>query len=556
MDTNDFVIGVDVGTGSVRAGLFSIDGKLISSSSHPIKMWKPKPNFVEQSSEDIWQSCCKSIKAVLEESDVKPSKIIGIGFDATCSLVAIDSKNRPVSLSSSKSTEQNVIVWMDHRAKAEVEEINKTQHAVLKYVGGTISPEMQTPKLLWIKRNLPDAWSSTAKFFDLSDYLVYRATGYDVRSICTTTCKWTYQGHQSLPTGNSIGSWDSSYFKEIGLSDLVDEGFQRIGTVVRPVGEQVGTGLTESSAKELGLISGTAVGVSIIDAHAGGLGLIGCNIDGDVNMINDRLVLVGGTSSCHLAVSDTPNFVQGVWGPYYSALVPELWMAEGGQSSTGSLIDHIIFNSSQSTTLVALAEKKKITVYDFLNERLEILKSNSGLATLSQLTANTHVLPYFMGNRSPRANPNLTGSLLGLKLSSTIDDLALLYLATIQAIAFGTKHIIEALNSSGYSISTILATGGGIKNEVFITEHSNITGCRIILAEEPEAVLLGSAMIGAVAGKYYDSLKEAMAKMSKTGRIIKPDLSLKDYYEKKYVVFHKMFDDDIKYKSLMKDYLY
>ena len=100
---------------------------------------------------------------------------------------------------------------------------------------------------------------------------MYRATGNDVRSLCTTTCKWTYVA--------SRGGWDASYFRAVGLGDLVDEGYARIGTDVRPMGERAG-GLSEASARELGLAPGTPVGVAIIDAHAGGIGTLGVSVDG------------------------------------------------------------------------------------------------------------------------------------------------------------------------------------------------------------------------------------------------------------------------------------
>lgn len=265
-----YFLGIDVGTGSARAGIFNARGRRLGSASEPIKMWKPAPDHVEQSSEDIWRACCRATRAALRESGLKASAIKGIGFDATCSLVALDREDEPVSVSITGKAEQNVIVWMDHRAIPQSERINQGGHAVLKYVGGVISPEMQTPKLLWLKENLPATWKQTARFLDLPDFLVYRATGNDTRSLCTTVCKWTYLGQRG-PDG---AGWDADYFTSIGLGDLVADGFRRIGTTIRPMGEPVGFGLTPEAAQELGLEPGVAVGVSIIDAHAGGLGLL------------------------------------------------------------------------------------------------------------------------------------------------------------------------------------------------------------------------------------------------------------------------------------------
>ena len=141
--------------------------------------------------------------------------------------------------------------------------------------------------------------------------------------------------------------------------------------------------------------------------------------------------------------------------------------------------------------------RRQRTVYELLNERLDHLGKPAAFP--AELTRDLHVLPYFHGNRSPRADATLRGVISGLTLGDTADDLALLYLATVQAVAHGTRHIIDTLNENGYGIETVFACGGGTKNPVFLREHADITGCRIVLPREPEAVLLGAALLGAVA---------------------------------------------------------
>ncbi len=546
-----YFLGIDVGTGSARAGIFNARGRRLGSASEPITMWKPAPDHVEQSSEDIWRACCRATRAALRESGLKASAIKGIGFDATCSLVALDREDGPVSVSITGKAEQNVIVWMDHRAIPQAERINHGGHAVLKHVGGVISPEMQTPKLLWLKENLPATWKKTARFLDLPDFLVYRATGNDTRSLCTTVCKWTYLGQRG-PDG---AGWDAGYFKSIGLGDLAADGFRRIGTTIRPMGEPVGFGLTPEAAQDLGLEAGVAVGVSIIDAHAGGLGLLGATIKGEAptpKALNQRLALIGGTSSCHMAVSPKPRFIAGIWGPYFSAMIPDLWLTEGGQSATGALIDHVIFSHAAAAPLQAEARRAGRTIYELLNDRLSVLAKAGRMPHPAALTAGLHVQPDFHGNRSPRADPTLTGAISGLTLSSAADDLALQYLAAIQAVAYGTRHILDEMNRKGYAIDTLLACGGGTKNPVFLREHADITGCRLVLPKEPEAVLLGSAILGAVAAGAYDSVLEAMAAMSAAGRVVTPAKGpAARFHDAKYKVFHRLHQDAMAYRRIM-----
>jgi len=545
-------LGIDVGTGSARAGVFSARGEMLGVSSHPIRMWRDQPDFVEQSSEDIWQACARAVRGAMKQARVGAERIAGIGFDATCSLVVLDADNRPVSVSPTGRDEQNIIVWMDHRAVGEANEINRRGHEVLRYVGGTISPEMQTPKLLWLKRNLPKTWKRAAKFFDLPDYLTFRATGDETRSLCSVVCKWTYLGHKGLDGAG----WDRSYFQQIGLGDLAKEGFARIGTRIRPMGEAIGSGLSAQAARELGLRPGIAVGVSIIDAHAGGVGVLGMKIGGRKVREQDfdnRIALIGGTSSCHMAVSKKARFIKGVWGPYASAMVPGYWLTEGGQSATGALIDHVINTHAATAELRAIAAKEKRTVYEVLNDRVAKLQKAAGLASPGLLTADLHMQGDFHGNRSPRADPTLKGVIAGLTLSATLDDLALLYLAAIQAVAYGTRHILEALNARGYNIKTVIACGGGTKNPLFLQEHADITGCTIVLPKVSEAVLLGSAVLGAVAAGAQPSVADGMGAMSAPGVGIQPRRGkIAAFHDRKYRVYHDLHESFLRSRRTMK----
>ncbi len=542
-------LGVDVGTGSVRAGLFDGAGTRRGLGVHAIRTWREGADFVEQSSDDIWRAACEAVRRALAENKTDPSLVRGIGFDATCSLVALDAGDRPVSVSPSGDDARNVVVWMDHRATEQARRINETRHEVLRYVGGTISPEMETPKLLWLKESLPAAWSRATRFLDLPDFLAYRATGVDVRSLCTTVCKWTYLGHDG-----EGGRWSDDYFRRVGLGDLVDDGYRRIGTRVRPMGEAAGP-LTDAAARELGLAPKTPVAVSIIDAHAGGLGLIGAAIDGRAptrETLDERLALIGGTSTCHMAVSIEPRFVPGVWGPYFSAMVPGMWLTEGGQSATGALLDFTVRTHARGVELAKQAEAKGASVYALLNERLDALAEARGCAFAAELTHGLHVLPDHHGNRSPRADPSLRGMVSGLDLDDSVDALAVLYLATVQALAHGTRHILDALRAQGYPTRTIIACGGDTKNRVFLREHADVTGCRIVLPAEPEAVLLGSAMLGAVAAGDRATLVEAMGAMSRAGSVVEPEGGpVAAYHGAKHEVFLRMHADQLAYRELM-----
>lgn len=150
-----FAIGVDIGTGSARAGVFDVtSGKLCAVHKQDIVTWEPSAESFEQSSEDIWSAACCCVREAMAAAGVDPDQVIGICFDATCSLVCIDSEGDPVGIDPSvpEDNSRNVILWADHRSVEQAAVINATGHARLQSVGGIISPEMAMPKILWLKQ--------------------------------------------------------------------------------------------------------------------------------------------------------------------------------------------------------------------------------------------------------------------------------------------------------------------------------------------------------------------------------------------------------------------
>ena len=248
-----------------------------------------------------------------------------------------------------------------------------------------------------------------------------------------------------------------------------------------------------------------------------------------------------------MAVSREPKFVPGIWGPYYSAMIPGLWLTEGGQSATGALIDHVVESHARAPELAAEAGRRDTSVYALLNQRLEVL--GQGAPFPAALARELHVLPDHHGNRSPRADPSLRGMISGLKLGDSVDSLALLYLATVQAIAHGTRHILDTMNANGYRIDTMMASGGDTKNPIFLREHADVTGCRIVLPKEPEAVLLGAAILGAVASGDHSSVLAAMAAMNSAGRVVEPaGGAVASFHQQKHAVFQRMHADQLAYR--------
>ena len=506
-DDPHYVIGVDVGTGSARAGIFELTGRMVSSAKHDITLFRASGSIVEQSSAEIWSAVCEAVKGALSQAAVPPDRIAGIGFDATCSLVVLGSGGQSLPVGPSEHAERDIIVWMDHRAVTQAQRINATDHEVLKYVGGRISPEMETPKLLWLLENKPEVFAAAWQFFDLTDFLTWRATGDLSRSTCTVTCKWTYLAHERR--------WDESYFRTVGLGVLADEAFARIGQNVVDPGTPLGAGLTAAAAAALGLQVGTPVATGVIDAHAGGIGTVGA--DGHAESC---LAYVFGTSSCTMTTTRRPVFVPGVWGPYFSAMVPDAWLNEGGQSVAGAAIEHLL-------SMHPAAPDARRRAHDAGQSLPELLAglATEAAASLSDAVAlvdGLHVVPEFLGNRAPLADPQARAVIAGLGMDDDLESLIALYVAGLCGIGYGLRQIIEAQADAGAPIERVVISGGAGRSDLVRQLLADATGKAVLATRAEEPVMLGAAMLGAVAGRLFDGVQSAMAGMSQISRRHEP----------------------------------
>lgn len=521
------VIGVDVGTGSVRAGVFDLTGQLKGSDHCPISLYREEGSVVEQSSDEIWSAVQRSVRGALEAAGLGADDIAGIGFDATCSLVVLGKDGAPLAVGPSGDPARNVIVWMDHRATAQTERINATGHRVLEYVGGRISPEMETPKLLWLKEHLPETFDAAEHFFDLTDFLTWRASGSTARSICTVTCKWTYMGHEA--------DWDASYFRAIGLEELANEGFGRIGTEVVTPGTSLGSGLTGEAARALGLNPGTPVAAGLIDAHAGGIGTVGGRGGDDVNA---NLAFVFGTSSCTMTTTSEPVFVPGVWGPYYSAMVPGSWLNEGGQSAAGAAIEQLLRFHPASREAGEAAALAGQSLPAWLGARASEMAGSGG--DVARLADGVHVVPEFLGNRAPYADPYTRAVIAGLGMEDDIDNLVSLYVAGICGIGYGLRQIIEAQAKEGAEIRTIVISGGAGRSDLVRRLLADATGVTVAAPGTDEPVLLGSAILAAVAAGVLPDTGTAMAEMSSISRRYEPGgAEVRAFHDARFALFEK-----------------
>lgn len=515
----DLIVAVDIGTGSARAGVFDQGGAMLARAEHPIAMNRPCENHAEHDSEDIWRAVCIAVRVACEMAGVGASRVATIGFDATCSLVVRDGNGEPLAVSGGEDPRWDTIVWLDHRALVEADLCTATRHPVLDHSGRVMSPEMEMPKLMWLKRHQPNQWATAGYFFDLADFMTWKATGSLARSRCTLTAKWNYLAHEA-------DGWCEDYLAAIDLTDLRERGSLPKETL--PVGALVGR-LTEQAAADLGLDVACVVGAGMIDAYAGALGVLG-EFAGDSSRLERQLALIGGTSSCVVAFSREKKFGFGMWGPYYEVVLPGHWLVEGGQSATGALLDHIVRLHSAGGDPVPATHHRIVT-------RIRELRAKEG----DEFAARLHVLPDFHGNRSPLADPHGLGVISGLSLDATFDGLCRLYWKTCVAIVLGIRHVIDKLGECGYAFEVLHVTGGHLHNPLLMELYRDVTGCKVVVPKTSDAVLLGTAMAAAVAGGIHADLASAGARMYPGAAAHLPDPGKRALYDREYRRFLAMY---------------
>lgn len=556
-------LAVDVGTGSVRAGVFDQHGTKLAFHSNPIKTRHEKEDYYEQSSDDIWKATIASVRRATElakETVHGDISVAAIGFDATCSLVVCNDDEifSPISIVSENEgdaeTVYNVMLWLDRRAMCEAATINKSTHEDIKKVrshfGNVMSPENEPPKLLWLQKFKPKVIQQGV-FFDLADWMAFKCTGNSqVRSACTVSCKWGWGSNEG-----DEGEWNVAFWKKLGLGSLCEHDFRKIGSEIIMPGRPIGQ-LTDSAASDLRLPTDCVVASSMIDAHAGFLWTLGVHsplTEKVAPSVEQRLSVIAGTSTCYIQLSKEARFAAGVWGPFRDAVLPGFHVTEGGQTVTGKLLENTI---------------KRHPCYESLCNRVGFDRLYETLAELTEAivregkedpATHVHCLDYHAGNRSPRADPSLQGIMTGLSLSDDEFDLAVKFRATLQALCYGARHIVERIQAAGHEVKLVTACGGLCKSRLFLTELADCISVPIVLSSERDTVLLGGAILARVAVINPDAqnlmscIVKASSAMTTVGEIIYPNLRRRLYHDKKYNVYLKMHTDFMSYRALMND---
>ncbi len=493
-----YVLGIDGGTAAIKAGLYDLQGNALAYGSATYDTNFPQPGWAEQNPDDWWHGLVQATRACLAQVDVRPEEIIGISADATtCTIVLLDDQGQHIG---------PAMLWMDVRAAAQAQQIFASGDQALRYSLAGCNAEWMPPKVLWLKQHQPERYRQARSIVEYADWIGYRLTGKLALNINTVTQRWYYDSR--------AGGWPLSFYEAIGLDDLRP----KLPADVLPLGTVLG-GLQQDAAQALGLPGGIPVAVNGGDAFISLLGL-GVVHPGDLGLIT-------GSSNVLAGLSAERFHFPGIFGAFPDAVLPGLFLVEGGQVSTGTVLTW--FRNHFAKDLIAQSAATGVSAYTLLEaEAAPVPAGAEGLIALD----------YFQGNRTPHTDSLARGAIWGLSLQATRGHV---YRALMEGIAFGTRDILETFKTHNYTVQRIVASGGATRSQLFMQIYADIAGVPIMLTSEPEATLLSSAILAAYAAGAFPSLPEASAQMVRMAASYTPDHERHEHYNRFYQLYAETY---------------
>lgn len=532
MMQDKFVIGVDYGTDSVRAVLVNAtNGEDICSSVFYYPRWKEglycnaAGNQFRQHPLDYLEGLEATIKDCIGQAGKEiAANIAGISVDTTgSSPVAIDEKGTPLALLPEFAENPNAmfVLWKDHTATAEAEEINK--HAknypenYLKYVGGIYSSEWFWAKLLHILRTDDAVADKTFSFVEHCDWIPFVLTGgNDAMKINRGVCS---AGHKTLWAAEFGGLPPNGFFA--ALDPLLDGFTNRLFTQTFTSDKPAGI-ISKEWAAKLSLPENVVIGIGAFDCHMGAVG-------GQIEPY--YLSRIVGTSTCDIMVAPNSEmkgkFVHGICGQVDGSVIPGMTGMEAGQSAFGDA--YAWFKNLLSWPLNNIKDEN-------LRQQIEgsILSSlNDAAAALPLNTDDVLAVDWLNGRRTPDANQELKGAFSNLDLGTGAPQL---YKALVEATCFGSKAIVDRFTQQGIPVKGIIALGGVAKKSPYVMQvMANILEQPIRIHKSEQTCALGAAMFAATAAGIYASVEDAMLSMGQGfEKTVEPDPSTFDFYRQRY----------------------
>jgi L-ribulokinase len=519
-------LGLDFGTESVRALLVDLQGReqgvAVAKYPHgqildalPDGGRKLPAGFALQDPEDWLVAASRAVRAALRASKAKSAQVAGIGVDFTsCTMLPTLADGTPLCAMAKWRGQPFAWpkLWKHHGAVEQTDRINavarERNEAWLARYGGIIGLEWFFPKMLETLEQAPRLFDAAEVWLEAGDWLVWQLVGGPPKTLPRSTCQAGYKAMWSREDGYP----SREFFRALDprLENVVKE--KMPGRMVAP-GERAGE-LSRATAQRLGLQEGTPVSAAIIDAHAG--------VPGAGASEPDTLVMVMGTSSCHMLNSRVGRLVPGVAGVVRDGILPGYYGYETGQAAVGDAFEWT---------------RRLVGARDFaqLSERR---------AEVSPGADGVRCLDWFHGCRTPLMNGALKGMLTGLTLNHSA---AHVYRAVLEASACGLRWIVETLRDGGVPVRRFVATGGlPHHSPLFLQICADVLGERIRVPAAKQGPALGAAILGALAAGAFANAGSAIRAMAQTGRprVVHPSKRAGQIYARVYTEYRALAEQN------------
>lgn len=529
-----FTIGVDFGTNSARAIVVDCaDGRTVGtamcrypSGADGVLLDTKDPHLARQNPADylsaLQESVVDALRQAAQHDGFSVERVIGVGTDTTGSTpIPVDAHNRPLALDSEwqRHPAAQAWLWKDHTAANEAAAITEAAHErapqYLAPIGGTYSSEWFWSKVWHCRKVALEVFNAAASWVELADFIPAVLSGVDdvrkvVRCVCAAGHKAMYSdAWGGLPSRDFLASLDPA------LGALRGQLYDNAYAADRPAGT-----LSKEWAKLLGLPAGIPIAMGAFDAHYGAVG---------AGVAAGTFVKIIGTSTCDIAVAPAEESVAdipGICGIVPGSVLPGYYGLEAGQSAVGDILHWWVEGVCLGNA--GLHE-------DLSREAARLQPGSTGLLALD----------WNNGNRTILVDPRLTGLLVGQTLHTTRADI---YLALIEATAFGARAIVERVQEYGVPIARVVCCGGiAEKNDLFMQVYADVIGMPMLTAGSSQTPALGAAISAAVAagGKAggYDAFEPAQAKMTSLGRRqFKPRPEAGAVYDELYGLYRELHD--------------
>ncbi|GAC1474231.1 MAG: FGGY-family carbohydrate kinase [Chloroflexota bacterium] len=494
--TRQLLMGVDIGTYSLKGVLTTADGAVIAQHTIEHTMEIPRPGWAEHDPERIWWGEFAAIaRRLLANSGCSSEDVAGVAVSAIgpC-MLPVDAHGRALR--------PGVLYGIDTRAGKEIDDLNRRYGAdAIYHAGGSyLTTQAVGPKILWLKRHEPDIYDATAFFHSASDYIVLRLTGEHVMDAYTAS---SYTPLFDVKTG----TWSDEFAGEIVQRT-------RLPRVLRAT--EIAGEVTARAAEETGLARGTPVTVGTVDAVAEAVS-IGAIRTGD-------LMCMYGTTTFFILATDVPISHPSMWG--VSHALPGLFGVAAGMSTTGALTRWFVDNLARELAGDPIVDRNP---YEILAaEAAEVSPGSMGLL----------VLPYFSGERTPINDAQARGVIAGLTLAH---DRGHVYRALLEGTAYGIAHNLEVLQEAGGTPRRIVAVGGGAKNNTWLQIVSDVSGMLQQVPAQTMGASYGDAFLAGLATGVIADLEVLDTSWIKIERTVEPNRETHALYQEYYELYLRLY---------------